>query len=421
MLKKLVFLLISALLISGCKTTKISRNLAKNINTSFYKNQFTGIYIYDVAAEKVVYNYQAEKYFTPASNVKIFTLFTGLALLPDSIPAFKYAINKDTIILKGTGDPTFLHPYFKDSTALKKIKNYKKVHLILDNISDKRYGPGWAWEDFDSYFSPERSAFPMYGNVVTIKNEDSLRVTPNFFKKKVAITENGYGREERNNNFYFSKNRKRETEIPMIVDVPLLKNLWDDIAPNKITILKSSSILPSTITYSIPKDSLFKRMMEVSDNFLAEQILILASSTLSDTLSSSKARTYILEHQLKNLQQKPRWVDGSGLSRYNLFSPISFVEVLTDMYAKIPQERLFQFFPVGGESGTLKNWFSGNPVPYIYAKSGTLGNNYSLSGYLITKSGKVLILSYMNNHYMHTNNAIKEKMQTTFEWLRDTY
>jgi D-alanyl-D-alanine carboxypeptidase/D-alanyl-D-alanine-endopeptidase (penicillin-binding protein 4) len=421
MLKKAFILLLTILFFSSCKTTKIKRNINKKISTPFYKNQFTGIYIYDLLTDKVVYNYQGEKYFTPASNTKIFTLFTGLALLPDSIPAFKYAVNKDTITIQGTGDPTLFHPYFKDSTAFKKIKNYKKVHLIVDNISDKRYGSGWAWEDFDSYFSAERSAFPIYGNVLTVSKTDSLKVFPEYYKKRLRITNKGYGREEYSNSFYFGKKRTRETEIPMIIDSTLIINLWNDIAPNKVSIIKSSDIKPSTIAYSIPRDSLFKRMMEVSDNFLAEQILILASSTLSDTLSSKKVRNFMLENQLKGLKQKPRWVDGSGLSRYNLFSPISFVEVLSKMYKKIPQEKLFQYFPVGGKSGTLKNWYSGNPKPYVYAKSGTLGNNYNLSGYLVTNSGKVLIFSYMNNHYLHNNNAIKEQMQTTFEWLRDNY
>ena len=34
----------------------------------------------------------------------------------------------------------------------------------------------------------------------------------------------------------------------------------------------------------------------------------------------------MLENQLKDIKQQPRWVDGSGLSRYNLFSPMSFVD-----------------------------------------------------------------------------------------------
>ena len=421
MLKKAVLFLFISLCLLSCKTTKITRTLNKKIATSFFENQFTGIYIYDVTKDKVVYNYQGEKYFTPASNVKIFTLFTGLEMLSDSIPAFKYEVNKDTITVKGTGDPTLFHNYFKDSTALKKVQKFKNVQLITDNISDKRYAPGWAWEDFDSYFSAERSTFPVYGNVITIKNENQLEVSPKYFEDKLEITQKGYGRKEYVNSFYFGKNRTRETEIPMIMSDSLLLNLWNAILPNKVSIIKNAKASLSKTAYSVSSDSLFKRMMEVSDNFLAEQILILASSTLSDTLSSSKARKFILENQLKNLQQKPRWVDGSGLSRYNLFTPISFVDVLTKMYKKIPEERLFQFFPVGGKTGTLKSWFAGNPTPYIYAKSGTLGNNYNLSGYLLTNSGKTLVFSYMNNHFMQSNTEIKKKMETVFEDLRDHY
>lgn len=422
MKKQLLFFLFFGMLFTACKTLKINNKVDKKLQSSFFENQFTGIYIYDVAANKVVYNYNGTKYFTPASNTKIFTLFTGLALLPDAIPAFKYAVNKDTITIQGTGNPTFLHSFFKDSTALKMANKYKKVNLIINNISDKRYGSGWAWEDFDSYFSPEKSAFPMYGNVVTIQNENGLEVSPNFFKNKINITDKGFGREELTNRFYFDKNRTRKTEIPLIIDSVLIKNLFHSILPNKVSIVRETALKPSKIAYSsITTDALFKRMMEVSDNFLAEQILILASSTLSDTLNSSKARNFILENQLKDLKQKPKWVDGSGLSRYNLFTPTSFVDVLTRMYQKMPQERLFSFFPVGGQTGTLKNWFSGNGSPYIFAKSGTLGNNYNLSGYLITKSGKVLIFSYMNNHFMHSNTKIKEQMQLIFEHYRDFY
>ena len=161
--------------------------------------------------------------------------------------------------------------------------------------------------------------------------------------------------------------------------------------------------------------------MQISDNFLAEQMLILSSSTLSDTLNSSKIRNHILNNQLKDLKQKPRWVDGSGLSRYNLFTPISFVQVLSKLYDKIPRERLFNLFPVGGESGTLKKYYAGKQKPYIYAKSGTLGNNYSLSGYLITNKGETLIFSFMNNHYKKPTVEIKKRMQLVFEWLRDNY
>jgi len=161
-------------------------------------------------------------------------------------------------------------------------------------------------------------------------------------------------------------------------------------------------------------------MMIESDNFLAEQLLLLCSSTLSDTLSSSKVREYILENELADLKQQPRWVDGSGLSRYNLFTPESMIHVLSKLYDDIPRERLFDFFPAGGQ-GTLKDWYPGKPEPYLFAKTGSVGNNYNISGYLITKSGKILIFSFMNNHFRHPSSEIKKRMQRIFEALRDDY
>ena len=421
MLKKVFFSLLIIVFFSNCKTVKLNKTINKRVGSEFFDNQFTGIYIYDLKADKVVYNYNGEKYFTPASNTKIFTLFTGLTMLPDTIPAFKYAVNKDTITIQGTGDPTFLHNYFKDSTALKMVQNYAKVNLIVNNITDKRFGPGWSWGDFDAYYSAERSAFPMFGNVVTVQNEDSIVVQPAYYKQKIKITEDFYGRDEYKNKFYFRKDRKSETEIPMIIDSTLIANLWNDIFPNKVSVIKSSEIKPSTIAYSVPSDSVYRRMMEVSDNFLAEQILVMASSTLSDTLSSSNVIKYMLENELKTLKQEPRWVDGSGLSRYNLFTPASFVDVLTRLYKKLPEERLFKMMSVGGEFGTIKSWYAGKDKPYVFAKTGSLGNNHNLSGYLLTNSGKVLVFSYMNNHYKKSNNEIKTHMQETFEWLRDHY
>ncbi|WP_347172829.1 D-alanyl-D-alanine carboxypeptidase/D-alanyl-D-alanine-endopeptidase [Polaribacter uvawellassae] len=421
MLKKIFFSLLIIAFFANCKTAKLNRTISKKLNTSFYENQFTGVYIYDIKAEKEVYNYNGERYFTPASNTKLFTLFTGLTMLPDSIPAFKYAVNKDTITIQGTGDPTFLHNYFKDSTALKMINKYAKANIIIDNITDKRFGPGWAWEDFDSYFSAERSAFPMYGNVVTVQNEDSIVVQPAYYQEKIKVTEDFYGRDEYKNNFYFRKDRKYETEIPMLIDSTLIATLWNEIAPNKVAIINSLALKPSTLAYSVPADSLYRRMMEVSDNFLAEQILIVASSTLSDTLSSAKARKYMLENELKDLKQEALWVDGSGLSRYNLFTPSTIVQLLTKLYKKVPQERLFHFFPVGGKFGTIKSWYAGKDKPYVYAKTGTLENNHNVSGFLLTNSGKVLAFSFMNNHFNKTNSEIKTQMQLTFEWLRDHY
>lgn len=417
-LKKLLFLTIFFVFIS-CKTTKITKHLAKKIDTNFYKNQFTGILVVDAASKDTIINRNAAKYFTPASNTKIITLYTALKLLPEKIPAFKYAINKDTISILGTGNPTFLHTYFKDSTALKFLQKFKKVNIITNNLVDNAFGPGWAWEDYDTYFSPEKSSFPMYGNVLEVSNSNGLQCIPAIMKSNLSYSsKERFKRRLTKNQFFYHPKDTRTREIPMIMDSLLVQKLWNEILPNKV-IFTTKIPDKMKLAYGMSVDSLYKRMMYKSDNFLAEQMLILASSTMSDTLNSKKVRAFILKNHLKNLKQSPRWVDGSGLSRYNLFTPTNFVEILTKLHNEIPIKRLFDFFPVGRKD--ISTWYLGKPNQYLFAKSGYLGNNYNVSGYLMTKSGKTLIFSFMNNHYQKPTSELKKQMQTFFEYLRDEF
>ncbi|HEX9827232.1 MAG TPA: D-alanyl-D-alanine carboxypeptidase [Flavobacteriaceae bacterium] len=418
---KILFLGLLISFLCSCKSIHIAKTISKDLNNSFYDNQFTGLLVYNPKTHDTVFKHNADKYFTPASNTKIFTLYTALHLLPKQIPAFKYSVNGDTITIQGTGNPTFLHTFFNDSSVLKMAMNYKKVNLIMDNLLDEKFGPGWAWEDYDTYFSPERSSFPMYGNVLTITNHDGLKSAPEALRQNIQYSETSKRRSYSENRFFYNPKKTDTIEVPMVIDSSLIAKLWNDLLPGKVSISRYTGKKIERVAYSVPSDSLYKRMMLVSDNFLAEQILIMASFTISDTLSSERMREYILGNQLKDLKQKPRWVDGSGLSRYNLFTPTSLVQVLTKLFNEIPRERLFNLFPVGGESGTLKKYYSGTVKPYIYAKSGTVGNNYSLSGYLITNSGKTLIFSFMNNHYKKPIVEVKKRMQFVFEWLRDNY
>src|SRR5690606_18958491 len=264
-----------------------------------------------------------------------FTLYTSLKTLPEKIPSLKYIAKNDTLYMEGTGDPTLLHPYFGDSTAIKLAQNHKNISLYLNNFKESRYGPGWAWEDYDLYFSPERNGFPLYGNVVTITNNDSLMVSPDHFKDRVLPIGYGVNRELYSNTFYFDLQRNDTLESPFIIDSTLTKSLLVKVLHKKVNIVQKMPNGQKQALYSVCSDSLYKRMMEVSDNFLAEQLLILSSSTLSDTLNGAKAREYMLDHYLTELEQPPRWVDGSGLSRYNLFTPGSMVYVLNKMYQEI--------------------------------------------------------------------------------------
>ncbi len=410
-------------LLSGCASTKkrITKKIADTLHSKFYDNQFTGFLAVDMQTKDTLFDYNSDRYFTPASNTKIFTLYTALQILPQKMPALNYVIENDTLYIEGTGDPTLLHPYFKDSTAIHFINKHPNIALNLSNFQEKKFGPGWSWDDYHWYYSAERSALPLYGNVLTLYNSENLIAEPEYLAKQVIPIHYSINREPSENLFYFSPTRNDTLVVPFIVDTSLTLSLLQKVVKNKFTLAKKMPEGEKNVLYGISSDSVYKRMMHESDNFLAEQLLLVASSTLSDTLNSKKSRDYILKYQLSDLQQPPRWVDGSGLSRYNLFSPKSFVHVLTKIYDDVSRERLFTLFPAGGVSGTLKNWYPGNPDPYIYAKTGSLGNNHCVSGYLLTKSGKTLIFSFMNNHFQHPSAEEKQRMQAIFEEIRDQY
>ncbi|WP_146035247.1 D-alanyl-D-alanine carboxypeptidase [Formosa algae] len=109
---KIVSLLILSTIALSCKSAKISKTITKTVSSNFYDNQFTGIMIIDPETADTVYQYQAEKYFIPASNTKIATLFSALTLLKDSVPAFYYQKKADTLVIQGIGNPTFFTSVF---------------------------------------------------------------------------------------------------------------------------------------------------------------------------------------------------------------------------------------------------------------------------------------------------------------------
>lgn len=422
-MKKIIAYLLIFFVLMGCASAK--KRLIKGVNATltspFYKNQFTGLLVVNAQNQDTLLSFNDEMYFTPASNTKIFTLFAALQLLSDSIPTIKYLTRNDTLYIEGTGDPTLLHSSFAQNKTLDFINQYDNIALHLNNFQDEKYGPGWSWDDYGNYYQPEKTGLPLYGNVTTIYNKNGAQVIPAHFNDALVSINHHQNRDLDQNRFYFSPGRKDTLEIPFRTDSSLVKVLLEKALQKKITIISQMPLEQKEILYGVPSDTVYKRMMQESDNFIAEQLLILGSSTLSDTLKSATARKYILENQLANLNQEPRWVDGSGLSRYNLFTPESMVTVLSKLYATIPRDRLLSFFPAGGVTGSLEDWYAGNPSPYIYAKSGSLGNNYCLSGYLLTTSGKTLIFSFMNNHFRQPTDEVKKQMEGIFEKIRDTY
>lgn len=409
------------ILVTACSTAKkISGDFVK---TSGKNNYFKGLVVYDPEKDRVLINENGNKYFTPASNTKLFTFYTAYRTFKDSVTAFKYKRTTDSLIVMGTADPS-LEYVFKENKTLEFLKNStQEVFLVDAHINDTKYGDGWSWEDYPYYYMPERNLFPIYGNVVNIsKNGNDLKITPRFFEQNFSIGDTiDIRREISANNFYVRTNEEiKERKIPFQTSNQLVADLLSKEIDKKVVLIKYNNTANFQEFKSVKYDSLYKEMLVESDNFIAEQLLLQVGSELEGSYNVSVAIKYALENYLQEIPQKPRWVDGSGLSRYNLFTPESFVYLLHKMYREIPKEKLLAYFPSSRESGTLENHYK-NEKPYIFAKSGTLSNNYNLSGYLITKKGKILIFSYMNNHYRGSATQRKKEMDTVFKKLYDAF
>ncbi|WP_036385678.1 D-alanyl-D-alanine carboxypeptidase/D-alanyl-D-alanine-endopeptidase [Muricauda sp. MAR_2010_75] len=406
-------------LLFGCSSVRTTLN--NQIQNEALKNSFHGLVVMDVKAKKTVFEHNGDRYFTPASNTKIATFYTSARLLPKNIPTLKYGVYNDTLYIEGTGDPSWFHPRLADSTAIQWLKKQGSLAVFTKNSKESRFGPGWAWEDYDAYFSPEKSTLPLFGNVVTLSNVNGKSVSPQYFTDKVEIKDTTLRRDELQNHFYISPTEQDTLEIPFITNDSLTKDLLENVLRTKVVLTDHFPNVEKRTLYGMETDSIYKDMLFESDNFLAEQLLMVASSTLSDTLSTKKTIDYMLENDLSDLEQPPRWVDGSGLSRYNLFTPMSFVQILQKLFDEMPEERLFAIFPMWDASGTVKAWSDPTIEPFIFAKSGSLGNTYNLSGYLKTKSGKWLIFSFMNNHFKVPSSDIRNTIYSTLKTLYNSY
>ncbi|MES1219972.1 MAG: D-alanyl-D-alanine carboxypeptidase [Bacteroidota bacterium] len=156
-------------LLQACSSTRvIVQNEQKQFLTQpELRSAHVGICVYDETAATFLYKYQSDKYFTPASNTKLFSLYAGLKYLGDSLPGIRYVERDTDILILPTGDPTLLHPDYLSQPVIDFLKQ-KKRNIYIDDAcwQDKALGAGWSWDDYNDDYSQERNALPVYGNII---------------------------------------------------------------------------------------------------------------------------------------------------------------------------------------------------------------------------------------------------------------
>ena len=177
---------------------------------------------------------------------------------------------------------------------------------------------------------------------------------------------------------------------------------FDDVAPELMGAPAERRVLVKTD--SPPLREIATVLMKVSQNLYAE--------TLAKAIGASRGGLGTYEGGLQAIRtQLSSWgipgdayviADGSGLSRYNYVSASAIVDVLEHMYRDPKHQQTFvSTLPIAGKDGSLSTRMrrtraEGNAV----AKTGSISNVRSLSGYVRTRDGEMLVFSILANDFV---------------------
>ncbi|WP_339700715.1 D-alanyl-D-alanine carboxypeptidase [Algoriphagus aquimarinus] len=391
---------------------------------SFFNGHLTGFMLYDLDSQRVLYEKNSHQRFIPASTTKLFTLFSSLIVLNDSTQTLRYITEGKTIKIWGSGDPSWKYKKFFQPNLRDFLAPYDSVVYSDANMMSPAFGYGWQWDDYYYNYSAERTSLPIYGNLVQVKKVGNApTVFPASFQPDVFPTQRTIRELERDfhsNKFYYNPNnfRAREEFIPFITSPELFIKLASD-ATGKTWIYQSDSLPKIHQEWrGAPLYPILKEMMLESDNFLAEQLMLMVSDRIFQRLDTERAIEYMLKTYLYDLPDKPQWVDGSGLSRHDLNTPRTMVALFEKLYRMVPDQQLFELLPAGGKAGTLENSYKAEQ-PYIFAKTGTMSNNHSLVGLIKGKSGKYYCFAFMNSNYPWKASEVRREMEKVMVMLRD--
>lgn len=430
--KNKVFAQENAQINSICKEN-IEQNITEIINRPEYFRANWGIIVKELNSEKIIYNLNGEKYFIPASNTKLFT--TAAVLLKYGAnyrfqtPIFLQQTNNNinNLRLVGQGDPSLNNSDLEAVAQNLKEENITHISQLIVEENNKNLGinPSWEWEDIYFYYGANVNSLILNENTV------DLTILPQNLGENVSlnwsdeIAENQW--EVINTATSAPENTPYNISINGILGEPILAikgelaiNSGEDnwglaiLNPSQYFLDSFKSILTQneininqSLINNLPSEKLENErlLMTIESDPLAE--LIFKTNQESNNLYAEAffqllGNKQILKDTLTELGINPNnyyLKDGSGLSRHNLVTPESLVEIL-DLMSNTSVAEIYQnSLPIAGISGTLKNRFTNTFLANnLTGKTGTASGISALSGYLTTKEGEKLVFSILVNN-----------------------
>lgn len=420
-----------------------SADVAQLINDIITQDKFKrsrwGILVQTLESGDMLYALEKDKYFLPASNVKLLTTAATLFKFGSEF-RFKTPIyisgnfpHLKTLRLVGKGDPSLTTEKLQNLAKFLKVRGVTQINNLIieaENIDESGINSTWEWEDVHYNYATAVNDLILNENAVTLTlipqeigeplklewsdpiaaeqwqvNHQAItgkKGTPYSIaietklgqpilniKGELAVNSepDQFGLAVVNPNTYFLETLKT-TLIREGIGVNLAtinQSKKDSNADQKITELESEKL-----------DKLVKKINQDSHNLYAESLFNLLAN---NRVNQSKLQG--LKETLTQLGVNPtsyQLKDGSGLSRQNLVTPEALVTTLRLM-AKTPEAQTYrQSLAIGGVNGTLKNRFQATPIQgIVQAKTGTLMGTSTLSGYLQPLNYPELVFSIMVN------------------------
>jgi D-alanyl-D-alanine carboxypeptidase/D-alanyl-D-alanine-endopeptidase (penicillin-binding protein 4) len=161
---------------------------------------------------------------------------------------------------------------------------------------------------------------------------------------------------------------------------------------------------------SPPLRDVLPALEKPSQNQIAEALLKTLGAERTGVGRADSGRR-VIESQLVAWGADPEGFavrDGSGLSRHNYVSPETIVRVLDAMRRDPAFAVFYDALPVAGVDGTIAGRMRGTPAQgNVRAKTGFVDKARSLSGYVTSADGELLIFSLLCNNWTTPVRAVE--------------
>lgn len=424
------------------------------------QNAFWGIEVRDLKDDKVLYSQNADHFFVPASNTKLFTTALALARLgPDYRFHTRVVLDDRDLVLVGVGDPNLsgrtlpYEPDLPDPAPLAAINQMadeiaaKGIRRIPGNIVGddtvflyEPYPPGWGLADTYGEDGAPVSALSVDDNVARLQVAPALAdgaladitwLLPFelFHIDNALLTDSATHASIQYQRLPGSHEIRVWGTVPPGRDPEPLDVAVDDPAQFAALALKNALAQrgvvcdgmaiarhrlpgappldpitgnPITERISQPLLEAARIVDKVSQNLHAEMLLRDVALRLTGE-GTREGGLDALSEFLANAgitADEYHFSDGSGLSRHDMVTPHAIASLLEYMAASPLREQWLGLLPVGGVDGSLRHRFHALRLRGdIRAKTGSLTHVSALSGYGVRQDGTMLVFSIVVNNY----------------------